>query len=562
MGIDAALAAQSVGLGGKEGARMNLVTPYARMMDVPDREAGIALLKKVEWCARISHRSEDAQTEESWERFLTSVILGHGDWSVTEHASVTVDAVVDRGITHEWVRHRLFAFTQECVTGDTRLTGNITIQQAYDGNMIGRKIRSTNGTLLVRNAITHIFDKGLAPVYQMVTKAGYRIRATLTHKFQRANGIFTPLDDLRIGDSVMVNGRPCLLEISDETLLHYIHGEKLTPQDIADREGVPYSTVTRRLRKLGFFRAYPNNKNLEKYNKNHTPESYERMAITKRLGHANGLYAPPWNKGLSEEDDIRVKRQGDALRKHHHQQVSGPENPNWKGGCRKTERETARKLKALCTSCEVCNDTHRLEVHHIDENPSNNTIENLLKLCHTCHKKVHSRFKVGIAPVADSIVSILFCGLSRVFDLEMETFHNYVADGFIVHNSTRFVNYEKRGGLRFVVPPGLEMKSASYNAWESAMTEAERSYGNMLTDSCSPQLARSALPNALASRLVTSGNLRNWRHFFLMRTSREAHPQMRQVTLPLLAEFQQKIPLLYDDITPNAKQSDNLQKAR
>ena len=90
---------------------MNIVTPYARLMD--DLEAGVKLLKKIEWCGRISHRSEEAQTEDSWRRFIETVVLGHGDWSIVEHASVTIDMVVDRGITHEWVRHRLCAFTQE-----------------------------------------------------------------------------------------------------------------------------------------------------------------------------------------------------------------------------------------------------------------------------------------------------------------------------------------------------------------------------------------------------------------------------------------------------------------
>jgi thymidylate synthase ThyX len=77
-----------------------------------------------------------------------------------------------------------------------------------------------------------------------------------------------------------------------------------------------------------------------------------------------------------------------------------------------------------------------------------------------------------------------------------------------------------------------------------------------------PQEARSVFPNALASRRVTTGNLRNWRHFFIMRTTAEAHPQMRQVTIPLLAEFQKAFPLLFDDIVPMAKQSESMKRIR
>lgn len=218
---------------------MNIIEPYATLMDVPDKDAGVKLLQKIEWCGRISHRSEEAQTETSYDRFLRSVILGHGDWSIVEHACATVDAIVDRGITHEWVRHRLGSYTQE---------------------------------------------------------------------------------------------------------------------------------------------------------------------------------------------------------------------------------------------------------------------------------------------------------------------------------STRFVNYEKKMPASFIAPQGLT--AAQYIAWDSAVACCEDGYRELIATGCTPQIARSVFPNALASRIVTTYNLRNWRHFFLMRTTREAHPQMRQVSIPLLKQFQERIPLLFEDIEPEAKQSDNLRKMR
>lgn len=91
---------------------LNIVKPYAKIIDL-DIEEGINLLKKIEWCGRISHRSEEAQTDESWKRFIQAVVMQHGDWSIVEHASVTVDFLVDRGITHELVRHRIASYTQE-----------------------------------------------------------------------------------------------------------------------------------------------------------------------------------------------------------------------------------------------------------------------------------------------------------------------------------------------------------------------------------------------------------------------------------------------------------------
>lgn len=236
---------------------MKIIEPYARMLPPPIQtfsdpalvgcftpSHGLALLKHIEWCARISHRSEESVTEDSWKRIIKSVVLDHGDWSVVEHASVSVDAYVDRGITHEWVRHRLFSFTQE---------------------------------------------------------------------------------------------------------------------------------------------------------------------------------------------------------------------------------------------------------------------------------------------------------------------------------STRFVNYQKKMRPSFVRPQFSNddaLKPDRDQAWEYAISECERIYKVLINLRVAPQLARSIFPNSLASRIITTGNLRNWRHFLIMRTSQETHPQMKQVTIPLLAEFKEKIPLLFDDIEPNVKQSIAMAKVR
>jgi thymidylate synthase (FAD) len=249
---------------------MKIIKPYAKMLSPwKSLNFGEDAMRYIEWCARISHRAEEAQKEDSWKRFIQSVVIDHGDWSVVEHVSVSVDAVVDRGITHEWVRHRLFSFTQE----STRFVN---------------------------------YEKKMPPsfIYPIV---GIECQYCLS------------------GNEVKLD---------------------------------PYTTK---------FRHW--------------------------LDH---IYECPYE-------------------------------PEW--------------LWAI----------HYAESH--------------------------------------------YRGL---------------------------INKKK---------------------WR-------------------PQEARSVFPNALASRIITTGNLRNWRHFFIMRTTQEAHPQMREVAIPLLAEFQKTFPILFDDIEPLAKQSESMKKIR
>jgi thymidylate synthase (FAD) len=97
---------------------------------------------------------------------------------------------------------------------------------------------------------------------------------------------------------------------------------------------------------------------------------------------------------------------------------------------------------------------------------------------------------------------------------------------------------------------------------ENSYGIAEEKYLQLLDDGMRPQEARAALQNALASTIAVTGNLRNWRHLLLMRTSKETHPDFKQVTIPLLATFKERVPLLFDDIEPEQKQSSNMRLPR
>jgi thymidylate synthase (FAD) len=68
--------------------------------------------KKIELCARTCYKSEDKITEDSAPKMVASLIK-RGHEAMLEHFSFSVKFVVDRGISHELVRHRLASFAQE-----------------------------------------------------------------------------------------------------------------------------------------------------------------------------------------------------------------------------------------------------------------------------------------------------------------------------------------------------------------------------------------------------------------------------------------------------------------
>jgi len=80
------------------------------------------------------------------------------------------------------------------------------------------------------------------------------------------------------------------------------------------------------------------------------------------------------------------------------------------------------------------------------------------------------------------------------------------------------------------------------------MRDAANAYNNLINNGATPQEARSVLPNSIKTELVMTANLREWRHFFKLRCSRAAHPQMREVAIMLLKDFKENLPIFVSDI--------------
>lgn len=124
--------------------------------------------------------------------------------------------------------------------------------------------------------------------------------------------------------------------------------------------------------------------------------------------------------------------------------------------------------------------------------------------------------------------------------------------------STRYCNYSKDtfgNEITVIEPLFYEHNPLHYNSrwdkWYQSCLTSEKYYFELINDGSTPQEARSVLPNSLKTEIVVTMDMREWRHFFKLRTASVAHPQMREITIPLLKEVQEILPEIFEDIEVN-----------
>lgn len=193
----------------------------------------------------------------------------------------------------------------------------------------------------------------------------------------------------------------------------------------------------------------------------------------------------------------------------------------------------------------------------------------------TCYK---SECKISEGSAEEFVRMIVKRGHESVLEHEKVTVR-FICDRGVSHEivrhriasfsqeSTRYCNYSKDQHISFIIPnftglvpctvdaqtdlisiSGHIMESATYE-WLRAMLQSEMRYNNCIKEGWNPQQARSVLPNSLKTEIVVTANLREWRTIFKQRTSKAAHPQMRELMCPLLDVFKISIPIVFEDIT-------------
>lgn len=190
-------------------------------------------------------------------------------------------------------------------------------------------------------------------------------------------------------------------------------------------------------------------------------------------------------------------------------------------------------------------------------------IEKIARRCYKSEDKITEDGESAKKMVANLIKRKHFAmiehgSVSVLFTVDRGVSHELVRHRMasFAQESTRYCNYAqgKFGGeLTFIRPFffTVEDDPMKYGTWATEMSSAEHTYLELLKNGASPQEARSVLPNSLKTEIIMTANYREWRHFFELRalgTTGQPHPQMKQVAVPLLREFQKRLPILFDDL--------------
>jgi thymidylate synthase ThyX len=454
-------------------------------------------------------------------------------------------------------------------------------------------------------SVVDVWASGIKPVFRVTLENGYSIKMTKDHRclteagwstLERAVGLSVSdagkVSWRRNAPAFAVNGvRP---HQSPEWLASRRH-EGLSVSEIAAAAGVSYHTIRKGLSRFGL-QFTPGEK---------AQLSGRAQQGTKREGG--------WRRTLNPEALERVR----AAR-------SGERSNFWKGGVtperanigRWTREHAARVHERNGYRCVVCGGDDRLHAHHVDPVWHNSErardIDNLTSLCSGCHTRIHSanlelafleshesgealeRFRTELArlprpvfkraaPVRklvrtySKVATIEFAGHEMTYDLEVAgPYHNFVANGFVVHNSVN--EYSGRYSImpdEFYVPEpqhvnlqsrtnrqgGGERVDDALAAEVVELIEGEQrtvreGYEQMLAWDIRRELARVNLGVAQYTEWYWKCDLHNIFHFLRLRLDDHAQYEIRVYAQAMATIVKAVAPVAYEAFEDYVREAD------
>ena len=99
-----------------------------------------------------------------------------------------------------------------------------------------------------------------------------------------------------------------------------------------------------------------------------------------------------------------------------------------------------------------------------------------------------------------------------------------------------------------VVPPSVDENPQARAVWDEFMERATSAYHRLRELGVRKEDARFVLPNATATRIIVTMNLRTLRHFFIVRCERAAQWEIRALALEMLRQVNAYVPSVFGDL--------------
>jgi len=467
-------------------------------------------------------------------------LIDVGHESCLEHATFNFQIWnVSRSLTHELVRTRIGV--AYCLSGDTIINGGIksngkwsnrgekrTIKQIYEwtlnglkrGNVKKIKVRCFDGEQFVQANIKSVQKSGIKNTYTMILENGKQICCSKDHKFlvkTKFANVWKSLQNIKKNDLIATNG--IVSHKSKEWLYEQYYIKNLLPKEIANICRVSRQTIM----------------NWIKY-----------FNIQKSI-------RPPIT-------ELTRKKLSDRKSKNN--------SPAWKGNLAGIEAGRARARRWYKSRpCEKCRSINNIVRHHIDRNTLNNDINNIIFLCSSCHRKLHNDedgHPNCLTIKWTKVIDIKYCCKQMTYDLEIDhPAHNFVANGFVTHNSQLSQRYVDSSNVSFIIPGAIcelgikkpeilekwkEFCLKSRNFYEELTIELSELYKNIENKTekrkKARQAARSVLPGCTETKIMTTLNGRSVRYFMSLRGGEGVEPEIRSLSVEMFKIMQQEFPLI------------------
>ena len=253
-----------------------------------------------------------------------------------------------------------------------------------------------------------------------------------------------------------------------------------------------------------------------------------------------------------------------------------PRYNNWED---KQGRRSLRETILDVDNCDSCNkifNKNELEADHII--PVNqgglHTLDNLQKLCTECHAIKTKQECEGITgsttllPKYVEIVSIEFVGQEQCYDISVDTIHNFIGNGFVVHNcwseisrryKTKNINFtrldgqwradvkDRRQGSGELLPEAIQEQLTVIQDRNIEASVSE--YLEALELGAAPEQARYLLPQSMEVEWTWTGSLLAYAHLYKQRNHPDAQKEVRDFALATSQIIQPLYPIAWKALT-------------